>query len=199
MSSILEQLTKQLASGAMKDISRTLGADEKKTTQAASLALPAILGALSRNASSRSGAEALSSALSKDHDGGVLDDISGFLKGAQAGPGDGILRHVLGENRARVESNVSRGSGLDAASVSKLLTMLAPVVMGALGRQQQQKHLDANALAGLLGKESRAIEKSSPAGDLLGQLLDSDGDGDFDLSDVAKKGGGLLGKLLGGR
>jgi len=32
---------------------------------------------------------------------------------------------------------------------------------------------------------------------ILGKLLDSDGDGDVDLSDVAKRGAGLLGKFFG--
>ena len=32
---------------------------------------------------------------------------------------------------------------------------------------------------------------------MLGALLDSDGDGDVDMSDIVKKGAGLLGKLMG--
>ena len=74
------------------------------------------------------------------------------------------------------------------------------MVLGALGRQQRQANLDAGGLAGLLGQERQQIEREQPqAMGLLGTMLDTDGDGDVDLGDLAKHGKGLLGKFLGGR
>jgi hypothetical protein len=79
--------------------------------------------------------------------------------------------------------------------VAKLLPVLAPIVMGALGRQKRQQNLDVGGLAGMLGAERQQIEASSPAAGLLGQLLDQDGDGSV-ADDVAKLGGGFLSRLL---
>jgi hypothetical protein len=60
--------------------------------------------------------------------------------------------------------------------------------------------MDANGLAGFLGGERADVERQAPREmGLLGQLLDTDGDGDVDMSDIAKHGAGTLGKLLGGR
>ena len=167
------------------------------TSKAMSAAMPALLGALARNASSGSGAEALASALSRDHDGGILDDLTGFLGKGDTSAGDGILGHVLGANRDNVAAGVSRSSGLDVSAVQKLLPMLAPVVLGMLGREQRAQSLDASGLASMLGQESRADERAAPG--LVSSLLDADGDGSV-LDDVARIGSGLLGGLLkGGR
>jgi len=71
------------------------------------------------------------------------------------------------------------------------------MLMGALGKEQRQSNLDSSALAGLLGQERKTIEKKAPAAGALSALLDTDGDGDVDLGDLAKTGLGTLGKLFG--
>ena len=199
MPSMLEMLTGQLGGDAIGRISREIGADETSTKAAAGGALSTMIAALARNASQGDGAESLHKALSKDHDGGLLDNLSGFLGQAQSGPGDGILRHVLGNNRPRVEAGLAKSSGLDAGSMGKLMTMLAPVVMGALGKQQRQGKMDSKDLAGFLGQQQQEIQRQQPqAAGVLGRLLDTDNDGDVDLGDLAKSGAGLLGKLFRG-
>ncbi len=82
--------------------------------------------------------------------------------------------------------------------VTKLLPMLAPVVMGALGRQKRQRGLDAGGLASMLGAERSDMERANPAAGMLGKLLDQDGDGSA-VDDIARLGKGLLGGLFGGR
>jgi hypothetical protein len=197
MSSLFEMLTQQLGGNTLKQISRQLGSDEETTGAATGAALTTLLGALSRNASNEDGARSLHRALEKDHDGSVLDNLGSFLGKPESGPGDGILRHVLGSRRRRVENGLSKSTGLDAGSVGKLLTILAPVVMGALGKTQRQQGLDVGALSGLLGQQRTEIERAEPkASGLMGMLLDTDGDGDVDLGDIAKHGAGLLGKFF---
>ena len=60
--------------------------------------------------------------------------------------------------------------------------------MGAVGKQQRQQGLSAGGLSDLLRKESDQIEKESPGGGLMARMLDQDGDGDFDMSDMMKVG-----------
>ena len=193
MGSILETVLQQLGGDTMKKIGSELGTDEQTAGNATAATVSTLLGALSRNAADKNGAEALHSALAKDHDGSLLDNLSGFLGKAQQGPGDGILRHVLGDRRSQVESGIGRTSGLDSGTVSKLMAMIAPVVMGALGKQQRTGGLQSSQLADMLGQERRTMEQAQPqAMGLIGKLLDSDGDGDFDIKD----GIGMLGKLF---
>ena len=192
---IQDLLNGQLNSGAISQMSQAIGADQQSTASAVEAALPMIVGAMARNASTPEGASSLSAALDRDHDGSVLDDVIGFLGGATEGGGDGggILGHVFGDRRPAVESGVSQASGLDMAQVSQLLMMLAPLVMGALGRTQRQEGLDSEGLAGLLGQQSRSMSNSPMMG-VLSQILDRNNDGSM-MDDV----GGLLGGILGGR
>jgi hypothetical protein len=199
MASLLETLTKQIGGDTLRRIGQEIGADERQTGAATGAALSTLIGALARNSSQGEGARSLHGALAKDHDGSILDNLSGFLGKAQAGPGEGILGHVLGTKRPRVEAGLAKSTGMETGSAGKLLTMLAPVVMGALGKQQRQEKMDSGSLSRYLAQERSEIERREPqATGLFGKLLDTDGDGDVDLGDLAKHGTGLLGKLFRG-
>ena len=198
--SILDLVTQSLGGSGTRQIGQQLGLDENSTAKAISGALPVLLGALTRNASSSQGAGALAGALDRDHDGSILDDIGGFLGGGKAeSAGGAILKHVLGGRQSQVQNGLGQASGLDAGKAGQLLSMLAPLVMGALGKAQRGRGLDSGNLGAMLGQEQRRIERREPGlGGMLGSLLDADGDGSM-VDDITKIGGSLLGGLLGGR
>lgn len=227
--SLLQMLTQQLGGQTAQQIGSQIGSDPSTTQKALTTALPLLLGGLARNANkSPEGAQSLANALEQDHDGSVLDSLSGLLGGSGGGSGlggllgmaggllgggspsratdgDGILRHVLGERRGAIEQGVAKASGLDAGKTGQLLSMLAPLVMGALGKAKRQQNLDADGVAALLNRERAQVESETPGmaqGGLLG-LLDMDDDGSI-ADDVAKigaalGGGSILGKLFGGK
>jgi hypothetical protein len=191
MSAMVEALTRQLLSGGnLGALSGQLGAEEQQTRSAVNAALPMLLAGLAKNASQPDGAQALFGALEKKHDGGMLDDLAGFLGKSDTADGEGILGHVFGNRRATVEQGVGKAAGgMDPAKVARMMSMLAPMVMGYLGRQKRQKNLDARSLGDLLGGEAGLMEQKSPGFGMLGKLLDKDGDGS--IADD------LLGKLFG--
>jgi hypothetical protein len=196
---MLEMLAQTLGGNTLGEISSQIGADEGSTAKAVSAALPILLGAMDRNTDQPGGAESLLNALNRDHDGSVLDDIGGLLGGAQSGPGNAILGHILGGKQKSVEAGLGQASGLDSSSISKLLPLLAPIVMGMLGRAKQQQGFDAGGLSDFLtGERTRAQSRSPGTGDILGNLLDTDNDGQV-IDDVVKLGTSLLGGLLGSR
>tara|TARA_R110002072_G_scaffold118631_1_gene250660 strand:- start:69253 stop:69888 length:636 start_codon:yes stop_codon:yes gene_type:complete len=210
MASILDLLNtdmgKQLISGA----SAQTGQSPDKTASVLSMALPVILGAMKRNASTPQGAESLNNALNDNrHDGSILDQLGGLLGGGNAdssllNDGAGILKHVLGGNQPRVEQNISRNSGVDAGSVGQIIKIAAPILMGVLGNQKRKDNVSQNGIGDLLGSVMGSSGKHDQS--LIETLLDADGDGSI-IDDVAgmvlggqkKKGGlgGLLGGLFG--
>jgi len=197
MASMIEMLMEKLGGDTLSQMGRQVGMTEKDTEQAMPEVLAVLTGALARNSAKGGGANALSAALDKDHDGNILDDLPNFINNFQSGAGDGILRHVLGDKRGDVEKKVSEGGSFDIGTISKLFTMLAPLVMGMLGRTKKQSGLDIGGLTGLLGMESKEAERRAPRStDIFTQLLDADGDGQV-ADDVGKIGMGLLGKLFG--
>jgi len=192
MSALSDMLLSQLDGSAFSALSQTLGADGDATKKATAMALPMLMSALAKNAGSADGAAALDRALEKDHDGSVLEDLAqGLTRGSE---GAGILKHVLGGRQSQVASGIAAASGLDSNQSGNLLASLAPLVMGALGKQKRSQGLDAGALASMLSQEGGAAK--SQLGGLAG-LLDQDGDGsiaDDVLGGLAK---GLGGKLFG--
>ena len=185
-----------LAGNNVSAISQQIGADESTTSSAIQAALPMILGGLARNAASDGGAGALAGALDRDHDGSMLDDIAGFVMGggAQQANGAGILGHVFGDRQDAVQQGVSQASGLDPSMVMKLLPLLAPIVMGYLGRQKQEQGLDPASLAGMLGGANQQMqEQQSPLMGMLSSVLDSNKDGSM-VDDAIRLAGGFLGR-----
>ena len=76
------------------------------------------------------------------------------------------------------------------------MVMLAPVVMGAIGKIQHKKKLDASGVSKYLGKEQKKIQKQAPkSANFLSGLLDSNQDGQV-IDDVGKMGMSLLGEFL---
>ncbi len=80
--SILDMLSGQLGGRALEMIGSQLGADRSQVEKAMPTALGSLMSGLARNAQSADGASALASALSKDHDGSILDNLSGALSGS---------------------------------------------------------------------------------------------------------------------
>ena len=198
MRGLMDLLTEEFSGAPTRRISQKLGADEPAVGSAIGVALPVLIGALSRNASSEEGARSLDEALARDHDGSILESLPEFLNAPEAGPGDGILRHVLGPSRPAVEHGISVSTGLDADAVGRLLVALAPVVMGALGKARLDGAMDAGGLSQFLAGERQEIESAIPGQVAeIGSLLDARGDDRAESADAAK--GGVLGKLFGKR
>jgi hypothetical protein len=194
MSSILETLSSQLDAGTVQSISRQLNLDPATTQAAIAGALPMLVGKLAQNASQPAGAAALDRALNA-HDGSIFGRVTDAL--GNAGLGDGILNHVFGGQRGSAEAGLGRATGLDAGSAGQILAMLAPLVLGALGKMRNQGSLGSGNLSDVLQSEHQSVEAQAPGGlgGLLGSLLDQDRDGSV-MDDLAKMGGGLLGGLF---
>ena len=203
MAGILDLLAQNLTGPQMGQLAQSIGANESQTQKAVAVALPALLAALNRNTNSDAGVASLAQAVQQDHDGSLLDNLGGFLSGAMSGQrqadGGGILGHILGGQQPTVEQGVAKASGLDMRQVAKLLPILAPIVMAAIGRRKRQANLDNSGLSGMLGQEATRARQAAPEG-LLGALsgfLDADGDGSIQDDLMARAGQAALGKLFG--
>ncbi len=191
--SVLEALEAQLGPDTIQKISAQLGTDTAATSNAIAMAVPILLGGLSKNAASAEGAAALDNALTA-HDGGILDNLGALL--GSGGAGAAILAHILGSVRAPVEEGVGRATGLNAQQVGQLLTILAPLVMGVLGRMKRRQSVGAERLPEVLGQANLDMARKSPAVGDLSRILDTNHDGHI-ADDVARLGSSVLGGLLG--
>lgn len=208
MSGILDLLNSDLGQSIVKGVSGQTGQNEGKTSDVLTMALPVLMQAMKRNAATPQGAEGLLSALNNSkHDGSILDDLGGLFGGGVNAnvmdDGGKILGHILGSKQPNVEAALGQKSGMDASSIAQILKIAAPLLLGLLGKQSRQQNVSSPSgieglLGGLLGGNSQNQEQN-----FLDTMLDADGDGSI-IDDVAgmvldsgkKKGG--LGGLLGG-
>lgn len=204
MSTMTQDLLAQLQGAPLQQISQQLGIDQNQASSAVGAALPLLMGALGRNASQPQGAEALLGALQKDHagGGGIGDLLGAVLGGAQSRQtnGAGMLGHIFGGQQARAEQSLGAATGLGGDRAGQLMKILAPIVMGYLAKRMFSGNAGsggnptADVLGAVLGQEQQQVrQQGGLGGGLLGAVLDKDGDGDVDLSDVLKLGGGLFG------
>lgn len=202
MFSLQDLLGPQQGNEAVQEISNNVGAEPSAVNSAIQAALPMLINGLANNAATPQGAESLNNALEQDHDGGILDNLGGLgsmIFGGQqqaAAPprqadAGGILGHILGNNQGPVVQEVSNKSGLEMGQVAQILMMLAPIVMGYLGKQKQQQGVGADGLGGLLGgllggQQAAAAPQSSGNAmiDMASSYLDKDRDGSA-MDDIA--------------
>ena len=154
--------------------------------------MPLILAALARNANNPQGAESLHQAINNDHDGSIFDNLTGYVSNPQTANGAGILGHVFGGQKPAIESNIAQATGIDQGSAGGLLETLAPLVMGAVGRAQQQEQLDPSGLSNLLNQQQQQAQNNAPgAMGMLSSMLDQNNDGSA-IDDLKRMAGGFF-------
>lgn len=173
----------------LNTLGQQFGAKPDQVEKVMELGMPTLLQALGKNAATPDGAASLANALDQHKDDEV-DDLQQFVGKVDANDGQKMLGHILSGKQANVLGKLAGQTGLDAKQVSGLLAKFAPMLMGVLGKQKQEQHVDANGLAGMLGGVLGQAGNAGLMGKVTG-MLDADGDGDI-MDDVK----GMLGKFF---
>ena len=192
MNALTQIITQQLAGGASRTIAQRFGISESTANTAVQVAVPLILAAMARNANEPQGAQNLHQAINQDHDGSIFDDLMGYVSNPQTANGAGILGHVFGGQQPVIQNNLAQATGLDQNSAGGLLETVAPLVMGALGRAQQQERLDPSGLSNLLNNQQQQAQANAPgAMNILTSMLDQNNDGSA-MDDLKRMAGGFF-------
>lgn len=167
---IVEIIMKLVGSGdGLSKIASLLGIGEAQAGKAVGAAVPSLLAGLIGSASKPEGAAQLSNLLSRQ-DPGLLDNLSGLLSQSTspAGATSNPLTSLLGGGGlGQIAGVLSKFTGVGDDIMGKLLGMLAPILLGILGKQS--KGLDAAGLASMLAGQKDNVASAMPAG--LGNLL----------------------------
>lgn len=175
MSNMIDDILSRLPA---EELAARLGTDPDTAMDAARRALPALLAGLDMEVQSGN-ADALGVAAAQDHDPGLLAQENPLAL-VDFSDGEKILGHMFGDTRGAVEQRLGASGKAEAGLFSKLLPMLAPLVMSWLAGRMQKK-ADTSSSGGGGGG----------LGDLLGGLLGGGSAG-------GGASGGGLGDLLGG-
>ena len=175
----------------LEDIARKVGANPTDVKKAATMSLPTLVEALNKNAQDEEKRASLNKAL-EDHSEDNVEDLQGFLNNMDLEDGQKMLGHILGGKKNQVESSISKSSGLSSSQVTGLLAMLAPVLIGMLGKKKKEENISKDSLPDLTGSLGKILGGGSGNGlmDMAKNILDKDQDGSF-VDDLM---GGFFGK-----
>ncbi len=187
MGSFIEDFLGNMGPQVTEQLASTLGIGKETSAAIIPQVLPMILSGLKKQKDNYGGEPRVEHILNKYGSSSVLDDIAGLFSTKAKDPNpDPTLGGLLGNAGIEATNLFSKNHGVDSGIASKIIPMLAPVVLGYLTKTKDSG-------AGVSG---------------IASLLDADGDGNI-LDDVAgffgisgAAGdivGGLLGGLFGGK
>jgi hypothetical protein len=157
-------------------IAGALGLNRNDAQSGVTAVVPALLAAFSGLADKPGGAQSLVNTVKQQS--GVLDNFASMIGGNNLSSfierGSSLLTSLLGSHdQSALTGAVARFAGLGQNKASSLLGMLAPVVMGLIGRQIGTRGVDIGSLTSLLASQKEQIAQALPNG--LGELLDRTG------------------------
>ncbi len=157
-------------------IAGALGLNRSDAQSGVSAVVPALLAAFSGLADKPGGAQSLVNTVKQQS--GVLDNFASMIGGNNLSSfierGSSLLTSLLGSHdQAALTGAVARSAGLGQNKATSLLGMLAPVVMGLIGRQIGTRGVDIGSLTSLLASQKEQIAQALPNG--MGELLDRTG------------------------
>ncbi|MFW6024234.1 MAG: DUF937 domain-containing protein [Dichotomicrobium sp.] len=170
---LVSMAMRYLTPDVIAKMASALGVGSNQINDAVSAEVPALFGSLAGVADKPGGASKLYSAVTRQ-DRSVLDNMPSTIEGSDqfdlAQNGLGTLKSLVGAAAVpSLATAISKFSGLGQGTSSSLLGMLAPVVLGLLGREQEKQGLDASGLARLTKDQAKYVAAAMPAGfaDLL--------------------------------
>ena len=158
-------------------IATTLGFDRNKVQSAIGGAVPALLAAFNDVAAQPGGAQKLADAARLQT--GSLGNLGHALTAGEPSSlidkGSQLLSLLVsGQNQNALIGAIAKFTGLGQGASGSLLGMLAPIVMGTIGKHQTAAGaLDANGMANLFASQKDNIAAALPSG--FGSLLSGTG------------------------
>lgn len=194
---LIDLLTGNTGNQVAQQAENKFGISKNQIIALLAVATPLIISYLRNKSQDAKEAEALNNALDKDHDGSILDDTAQLE--SRQNEGGSILSHIFGNQKSTVENQLSQNTGISIDKIGPILAMLAPVIMGYIGKEKQQNNVGAGGLGDLLGgilggaQNQAQQQDSNPLNDILGSVL---GGGQSQSSGNPLND--ILGSVLGG-
>lgn len=174
---LLTYLKEQFTPAVIDQLSGELGETPAGTLKTVTGSLPVLLGGLTRRVQERGGSSAIIIFLDKSDFGKIPLDVGQvtdtepeMVETALAG--GPFLKAIFGDKLSRTTELIGLYGGLKPQSVMTILELAGSILMGVLGRQEQEKGLTAHSLTTLLLGQASEYRSALPSGlDGVGSLL----------------------------
>lgn len=199
MSNLVQTVIGALSPDLVTRLSGHLGESSGGVSKGISAAAPALLAAALQQSSTASGASGLLSLIGQAVGGGnPLDRLPALLAddGARAGflsEGRTLSDSLLGSNSGAVTNSLASFAGLKGGSATTLLSLAAPLVLGAIAKALGGAPT-ASGVQSLLSDQRASILGALPPG--IGSLFGLGGPSAAPRAAAAAPGGGGFSKIL---
>ncbi|MDU0372572.1 OmpA family protein [Hymenobacter endophyticus] len=167
---LLDLVQNYFGGDTVRQTSAALGESESSIGTALRSIVPLVLGGLFARSQQSGGTSELFGLARQAHSSGILGNLGSLLGGLNststtAPASDGsllnrgteLLRSVFGTHYAPAVESVSQQTGVRTSSVSSLLSMAAPVVLGLLGKHAADNNLDEAGFGNYLNGQRGSI------------------------------------------
>ena len=167
---LFELLSGYLTPSVVTKMAEIVGESPAQTQKAVDVAIPALAGAACNQAATPRGATELLGMLSPSKlDSGVVSNFTSQLTGGAATQnlmraGGTLLSGLLRGNANSVAGLIAGTSGISIPGASSLLSLIAPLFFGVLGREASAQNLSATGLSSFLSSNRDTIQRLAPSG-----------------------------------
>ena len=189
MDDIISNFFQSMGTAGVSEVAKKVGGKNTAVKAALRTAIPLLIAGMAKNALDKKGAEKLTKAIKKDHDGSILDQV-GNLTGDTEVDGAKILGHILGSKQDVAQMNIAKTSGMDPEQARQLMAFAGPLLLGTIGKQVKEKNLKTEDIVDMLQQTTKVQETNQPwLTKFATDILDKDGDGQItdDLMNMLKK------------
>lgn len=167
---LVEQLGGMVTGDIVGQIGQFLGEGGPAVQKAVPAALAALVGGVASRGATADGASRI---LDLVRSGGfgeqTLAGMAASLAGGEATTGllekgTALVGSILGDRAGGIGDWLSSLSGMGKGNAQSLLGLLAPFVMGLIGREAKEKDLGPAGLMGLLTGQGTFLQQAAPAG-----------------------------------
>lgn len=177
---LISLLNDQFTPAVIDKLSVALNESPANTLKAVNGTLPTLLGGLTKRVQASGGAASVIDFLDKGDYEKTPFDVSQAVDTTQeitqaTTAGQGFLDQIFGDKMTQTTELLSLYSGTKPQSAKTVLGLAGSILMGVLGRQEQEKGLTAESLTTLLAGQAGEFRKALPTGlDGIGSLLGFD-------------------------
>lgn len=151
----------------VKKASNYLNESESGVVKAIASILPVVLSGFVNKVANHEGADFVAQTAKQQNESGVLSNLESFFGndgGSLLNKGAGLVNSLFGNKLDGITGLLSNFTGLKNASVSSLMSMAAPAIMGLLGKHASDNNLNTGSITTLLNNQKSTINAALPSG-----------------------------------
>ena len=148
-----------LSPDILQKISNEINQPLDKTKAGLKSVIPTLLMGIVDKGSTRTGAENLVNMVSKQ-----TPPVDVSTDPATMKVGNEFLSGIFGSNLSNIVSKLGSSTGMNTSSISKMLGMAAPIIMGALGSKIKNENMNASGLMNFLEQQKNSLSNLMPEG-----------------------------------